>query len=202
MDYEDYIENVIEPFQRDLNNLMKSISETEQLLVKQGARELIQRLQQAMILLIQHGDWPHLMFPVSLHEGMTTAKEVFGVTEDHINLFYERARDCFERENYSDASDICLLLTKLEPKEVTFWIALGMSEQLKGEYQAATEAYAKAVDLDEDDLRPVLYAARCLVDLGEVPLARALLLEFLDADVDTFFMMEATELMSELEGKI
>ena len=208
MDYEDNVfDNISDPLQRDLKNFMENIPEAQELRVRKGVHTLLLRFQNAILLLIQHGDWPHLSFPIVFdQETMTSAKEIFGATSEDLDCFYERARDCFEKENYDDASDICLLLSKLDPLEPTYWVALGMCEQLKGKYQAAASAYAAAIDLNRDDLTPGLYAARCLVDLGEVSLARALLVELLNVEVETeegsFFAAEAAELISELEGKL
>lgn len=159
------------------------------------------RLQNAAFILIQYGDWPNFSFPLEVEE--VSFRKILGITDEHVATFYERARDSFEREDYEEAADICLLLTRLDPEEATYWVALGMSEQLKGSYQMAASAYAQAIDLNQEDLTPGLYAARCLIDLGEVPLARSLLVELLhvDSEEDSYFITEAKELLTVLEGK-
>ncbi|MBP9841738.1 MAG: hypothetical protein KBC64_04865 [Simkaniaceae bacterium] len=197
------LDDVFEPFQEDLSNLIENLSFSEENEGISGIRGMILRLQRAIILLIQYGDWPHFSFPLALERAPLNAKEVFGVTEDHLALFYERARDCFERQNYGEASDLCFLLAKLEPQEVTYWVALGMSEQLKGNYKGAATAYSVAMDVSGNDLTPGIYAARCLIDLGEISLARALLVELLNSEAGegVLFSSQAKELIHELEGK-
>jgi tetratricopeptide (TPR) repeat protein len=205
MDYEDDLfDEVIDPLKNDLKNLMGSFPYAEEVAVRTGVRKLLCRIQNAILLLINYGDWPHFSFPLAFDPAWTSAQEVFGVTAEHLASFYERARDCFERENYSEAADICLLLAKLNPEEMTYWVALGMAEQLQGNFQEAAMAYSTAIDLNQEDLTPGLYAARCLIRLGEISLARKLLMELLNVesgDESGSFIKEATSLIEALEDK-
>lgn len=160
---------------------------------------LVARFQRGIILLTDADVWPNVEIPLHVTENLTPA-EAFGLREDHLEHCYEYAKSVFEQENYEDAADICLLLTRLAPNERAFWIALAMSEQMKGDHSLSALAYSQALELGSQDLTPALYATVCLVHSGKREMAYRLLNEVLDEceGEDVEFDLRAEEMLDQL----
>lgn len=160
---------------------------------------LVSRFQRGIILLTDADIWPNVEIPLNLGSVVTPA-EAFGLREDHLENCYNYVKTVFEQGQYEDAADICLLLTRLAPNERAFWIALAMSEQMKGDHTLSALAYSKALELGASDLTPALYATVCLVHSGKREMAYKLLNEVLDEceGEDVEFDLRAEEMLDQL----
>lgn len=91
-----------------------------------------------------------------------TAQEILGYTDEILAKFYEAALHLFEREMYVDASNAFLFLVTLNPRNHEFWLGLGMSTQMCGQFDNAIDAYEMAAICEVNSPVPYFYMAKCL----------------------------------------
>lgn len=91
-----------------------------------------------------------------------TPQEILGFKEETMAKFYRAAYRLFEHKKYVDAANAFLFLVTLNTHNHDYWLGLGMSTQLCGEYEAAIDAYEMAAVTDVDSPVPYFYLAKCL----------------------------------------
>lgn len=91
-----------------------------------------------------------------------TPQEILGFKEETMAKFYRAAYRLFEHKKYIDAANAFLFLVTLNTHNHDYWLGLGMSTQLCGEYEAAIDAYEMAAVTDVDSPVPYFYLAKCL----------------------------------------
>ncbi len=96
-----------------------------------------------------------------LSEGKT-AQEVLEISNDTMMKFYSAAYYLFENRHYDDAANAFFFLVTLNPHGYDYWVGLGMAEQLKGDFEAAIDAYEMAAMLETENPSAYLYLAKCL----------------------------------------
>lgn len=96
-----------------------------------------------------------------LAEGKT-AQEIMGFTNEDLAKFYGAAYRLFEGHRYTDAANAFFFLVTLNPYNHDYWLGLGMSTQLGGNYEAAIDAYEMAAICEIDNPVPYFYLAKCL----------------------------------------
>lgn len=74
-----------------------------------------------------------------------TFQEILGYSNEDMEKFYQAAYGLFQKQEYQKAADAFVFLTTLNPYVHSYWLGLGMSEQLGGGYQGALLAYAMAI---------------------------------------------------------
>lgn len=84
-----------------------------------------------------------------------TFQEILGYTDELMQEMYSNARHHLENEDFENAAAAFVFLTTLNPHIHEYWMGLGMSEQLRGEYETALVAYRMAILTQEDN--PILY---------------------------------------------
>ena len=92
-----------------------------------------------------------------------TLQEAYEVSDDSMALLYEEGLRCYESENYQDGALAFKWLALLNPFIDAYWMGLGASQQLLGEYEKALKSYAVAAHLEGDNPMPHLHAFDCLV---------------------------------------
>jgi type III secretion system low calcium response chaperone LcrH/SycD len=102
-------------------------------------------------------------------------QETLKLSKEKLLEFYQVAFTFFEGEYYQEASNLYLFLTFLNPHVSSFWVGLGMTEEMQEHYDSAIGAYLTALDLNENDLQPVLYCAECLNKMNKPKKAKELL---------------------------
>lgn len=100
-----------------------------------------------------------------------TLQEVYQISDETIEAFYQAAKSLFEQQQYMDASDAFSFLITLNPKRYAFWLCLGHAEYFCAQYEAALMAYAFSVHINPLDPGPHLCASRCYEHLRQMPLA-------------------------------
>src|ERR1700733_5711418 len=88
-------------------------------------------------------------------------QEILGFSFETMNKFYSAAYNLFQKQQYAEASDAFVFLTTLNPRVHTYWLGLGMSEQLNEEFDAALLAYSMAILTDEANPLPHYHSASC-----------------------------------------
>lgn len=67
--------------------------------------------------------------------------EILGYNDRRMEVFSQAAETYFYEQNYEKASEAFTFLTALDPNTSQYWLGLGMTEQLLGEYHGALLAY-------------------------------------------------------------
>jgi type III secretion system low calcium response chaperone LcrH/SycD len=91
-----------------------------------------------------------------------TPQEILGFKEETMAKFYRAAYKLFEHQRYTDAANAFLFLVTLNTYKHDYWLGLGMSAQLSGDYESAIDAYEMAAITDVDSPVPYFYLAKCL----------------------------------------
>ena len=120
------------------------------------------------------------------------------LSEPAHTLLHSLAVTRYEQGQFSKSKGLFRLLTLLTPGDARFWIGLGASLMLDGEYEEAIDAYTMASIYDEQDPRPLAYIGQCYYHQGatepaeaSLAKARALCERFgHDSFLDTIFDME------------
>jgi type III secretion system low calcium response chaperone LcrH/SycD len=76
--------------------------------------------------------------------------------------FYNAAYHLFEKKKYADAGNAFLFLVTLNPYNHDYWLGLGMTTQLSGDFETAIDAYEMAAICKYDSPVPYFYLAKCL----------------------------------------
>jgi len=97
-----------------------------------------------------------------------TFQEILGYDSSTMNKFYGAASRLFDLQEYRKSADSFSFLTTMNPYVHSYWVGLGMSEQLDGEYADALLAYAMAVLTDVENPIPHYHSATCYKELGEL----------------------------------
>lgn len=101
-----------------------------------------------------------------------TLQKAFDLTAQEMEVAYAEAYNYYQADDYLKACEQFRMLTILNPFEPKYWIGLGASQQLLGNYQAALEAYAVHVFLDSNNPYPHFYAYQCLMVQQELDEAK------------------------------
>lgn len=152
----------------------------------QAADQYLGRIQQAVQLLADAGLLAQAINQKQLEELLAkkdpseilnggVPQKQFGLSNEKLLEFYEYGSEFFKKEAYEEASNIYLFLTLLNPLIASFWVGLGMAEEMKQEYDAASLAYLMALDVNGEDLQPAIYCAQCLVKSGQPEKAKQFL---------------------------
>ncbi len=99
--------------------------------------------------------------------------DLVGVGEKERAQFYAFGNMLYEGGRYAEAMDVFSYLVRLQPREQRYLKSLGMARQMAKFYSEAVDAYGAAALLDIEDPEPSIYAAECLLHLGEIGRARA-----------------------------
>lgn len=108
-------------------------------------------------------------------------QEIVGLSNRDLMEVYELAANRFGKKLYVEAHDLFFLLTELAEDISSFWVALGLSEQMLEHYDLAAFCFDEAVDRDPADPTPLLHAAYCSKKEGNVEQALYYLDTFLEA---------------------
>lgn len=91
-----------------------------------------------------------------------TPQEILGFSDKTMAKFYKAAYKLFEGRHYVDAANAFLFLVTLNTHNHDYWLGLGMSTQLSGDYEGAIDAYEMAAMTDVESPVPYFYLAKCL----------------------------------------
>jgi type III secretion system low calcium response chaperone LcrH/SycD len=91
-----------------------------------------------------------------------TPQEILGFKDSTMAKFYRAAYQLFEHKRYIDAANAFLFLVTLNTYNHDYWLGLGMSAQMCGDYESAIDAYEMAAITDVESPVPYFYLAKCL----------------------------------------
>ena len=101
-----------------------------------------------------------------------TFQEILGYSEERMEAYYQKAKELFDRQAYEKAAEVFLFLTTLNPYVPSFWLGLGMSEELLHHFHEALRAYGMAIFTHPQDPLPHYHSATCYLALHDPTHAR------------------------------
>ena len=101
-------------------------------------------------------------------QGLTTVRELKGVTDEEMNAVYTVAHNFYVTGRYADAETIFRFLVMFDHLNVKYWMGLGAVHQAQKHFKDALAAYANVVgNLDIENYKAAFYAAECFLALGD-----------------------------------
>lgn len=97
---------------------------------------------------------------IKLKEGKSLG-EALGLSSQAAALLYRSARDLFTEHAYPEATKSFLFLTTIDPDNFDYWIGLGMSTQMCGDYEGGIDAYEMAAFLNVENPISYFYLSKC-----------------------------------------
>jgi type III secretion system low calcium response chaperone LcrH/SycD len=91
-----------------------------------------------------------------------TAQQILEFSNETMAKFYKAAYQLFEHRKYADAANAFMFLVTLNPYNHDYWLGLGMSTQMQGDFESAIDAYEIAAMYELDNPVPYFYLAKCL----------------------------------------
>lgn len=105
-----------------------------------------------------------------LAEGKTY-QEILGYSSEDMEHLYQSAVTLYQSEKYEKAAEAFVFLTTLNPNIYLYWMGLGISEQIREEYENAVMAYEMAIETEPMDPSAYYFAGICHLRLEERLLA-------------------------------
>lgn len=123
-----------------------------------------------------------------------SAQELMEFSDDTMAKFYHAAYQLFEGKKYEEAANAFLFLISLNAYRHEYWLGLGMSLQMCGDFETAIDSYEMAAILDVDNPVAYFYLAKCLFAIHD----RESALQALDLAIE---YSGDSEQFSELKGQ-
>lgn len=109
---------------------------------------------------------------LELSGGQTSLACLFGFSRTTMALFYQIGYRRIKEGQLDRSADLFWLLAVLDPMVHSYWLGLGIAEQMREKFNEALFAYAMATFTDETDPIPQCRSAQCYSALGDGLLAR------------------------------
>lgn len=94
-------------------------------------------------------------------------QEIFGFSNETALIFYETAKNILEQKRAKDAINAFVFLTTINPYIPSFWMGLGMAQQLNQEHTVALDSYNMALTLEGREIFPYIVAAQCCIEIKD-----------------------------------
>jgi tetratricopeptide (TPR) repeat protein len=107
-------------------------------------------------------------------------QEELDLTNEALLGMYEYGANFFAAQEYASAADVFLVLTFLNAHIPSFWIGLGMAEEMKSDFQSAAFAFLVSAEISDDGLSWALKSAECFFKTGQ----RKIALDILDKVIE------------------
>lgn len=88
-------------------------------------------------------------------------QEILEFSPETMAAMYRSAHHLFEEHHCKEASKAFLFLTTLDPSNFDYWLGLGMSIQLCGDYEGGIDAYEIAAFIDVENPISYFYLSKC-----------------------------------------
>lgn len=129
--------------------------------------------------------------------------DILEISPDQMQILYKAACHLFEEHHYADAADAFLFLITLNFQNSQFWIGLGMSTQMSGNFESAIDAYELAAIYEPENPIPYFYLAKCLFAMHErqsASLALEMAIQYA-GDIEQFQELKTKALEAQLQLK-
>ncbi len=91
-----------------------------------------------------------------------TLEQILVFKPSTMDKFYAVAEQLYEKKAYQEASEVFFFLATLNPHEQSYWIGLGLANQMNTHYEEAIDAYEMAITCEITQPMPYFYLAKCL----------------------------------------
>ena len=108
----------------------------------------------------------------ALQKGHTIG-DLMDLSQNDIESLYTTGYNYYEAKQFDKALTTFQLLCLMDHVDKRFYMGLGASRQMLGQYKEALEAYGYVVMLDIDDPVPLYHLAECHLALGDLKRAVA-----------------------------
>lgn len=88
-------------------------------------------------------------------------RDVLGFSPNTLAQFYRSAHHLFEEHHYQESSKAFLFLATMDPTNFDYWLGLGMSVQMCGDYEGGIDAYEMAAFLNVENPVSYFYLSKC-----------------------------------------
>ena len=103
-----------------------------------------------------------------LEQGLTTVREMKGITDEEMNAVYTVAHNFYTTGRYTDAETIFKFLVAFDHTNEKYWMGLGAVHQAQKHFKDALAAYANVVgNMNIENFKAAFYAAECFLALGD-----------------------------------
>ncbi len=92
---------------------------------------------------------------------------IMEISDECLSHFYKAARHLFESHHYVEAADAFLFLILMNAGNHDYWLGLGMSTQMAGDFESAIDAYEMAAIYEIENPVSYFYLAKCLFAMHE-----------------------------------
>jgi tetratricopeptide (TPR) repeat protein len=96
-----------------------------------------------------------------------TLQENLEISDFVLYCFYLVGHQLFKEKHYDEASHIFLLLTTLNPFVKDYWMALGITEKIRRNFESSYAAFVMASIIDLRDPEPHFQMIECCLATGE-----------------------------------
>ncbi len=150
----------------------------------QKERDLASRCKSALKLILGRADMESSLQAFALKaqekvkkiESSDLKKSLPSLGTEQLEELYSLGYECYGLGQYSEAADLFLLISTLDPKNEVIYHSLGIAEQERGNYEAAVQAYQLVSVLSPSaSAHALLYATECHIMRQEYTQAAATL---------------------------
>lgn len=128
-------------------------------------------------------------------------QELLGISDEIMKIMEKIALIKDQENDLSQALNIFLLITILNPTHTLSWYRLGMIYQSQNEFAQAATAYQSLLSINHEQIGPHLFLAECLLELGEKEQAISEMNEAKKI-IDQGETQDWQDLFQEIEGKL
>jgi tetratricopeptide (TPR) repeat protein len=90
--------------------------------------------------------------------------EMIGISEETLTQFYQAANRYYIKKDFQKASDAFYAIVGLDYRRYHIWLALGLSEAQKQQFEPALISFSMASILNKDTPYPYIYSAECCLE--------------------------------------
>lgn len=93
--------------------------------------------------------------------------DLLGFSPETMALMYKSAHHFFTEHQYEQALQSFLFLATLDPDNFDYWLGLGMSAQMTGDYEAGIDAYEMAAFIEVENPVSYFYLSKCFFSMHD-----------------------------------
>lgn len=127
-----------------------------------------EEMQQGVAAVAEEGGFSVKDVQDALEQGLTTVREMKGISDGEMEAIYALASNFYRTGNYEKAETLFRFLVMFDHLNAKYWMGLGAVRQVQKRFKEAIDAYALVVTtLDFTNVKASFYAAECHLALGD-----------------------------------
>lgn len=133
-------------------------------------KEIVDKLEEVVKEIEAHEDYQSWI-QNALEENKSSFQEMYGLSEEFMNVLYKLAKHLIEHKYFEKAGDAFAFLCLLNPNTYEFWLGLGVADANAEHYEEAITAFGISIVSDPFTPIPHIYAAECYAKLHDKEMA-------------------------------